>query len=194
MSKYELQRTAKERSGVSYEDSLEAVKLQPSLYQRIGREEGFERLSQLFYDSVFADKEAAWFLSIFSSSTKTEAVENQYLFFVQTFGGPEIYKVKKGKYTRLVGRHANYNIGHEAADRWVKHMELAIEQHEQLKGDLEAREALQKYFRYTAQYIVVASEFMRPDQVSTIHKAFFHHPPRLRYRMVCCLIRDVIPY
>jgi truncated hemoglobin YjbI len=108
MSKYELQLKAKERSGVSYEESSKATNLVPSIYERIGRADGFERLSQLFYDRVFADKDATWFLNIFSSSTKAEAVENQYMFFVQTFGGPSLYQQKKGKYTRLVGRHANY--------------------------------------------------------------------------------------
>jgi truncated hemoglobin YjbI len=166
MSKFELQRKAKERSGVSYEESLEAINLVPSMYERIGREDGFERLSQIFYDRVFADKDATWFLNIFSSSTKAEAVENQYMFFVQTFGGPDLYRQKKGKYTRLVGRHANYSIGHQAADRWVKHMKSAVDEHDQLQNDLEAREYLHKYFLYTAHYIVVASEFMRPDQVS----------------------------
>ena len=73
---------------------------------------------------------------------------------------------KKGKYTRLVGRHANYNIGSAAADRWVEHMEAAVEAHPLLRNDDEAKTALCKYFRYTAHYIVVASQFMRPDQLS----------------------------
>jgi len=76
-----------------------------------------------------------------------------------------LYRQKKGKYTRLVGRHANYNIGNRAADRWVEHMEAAMEEHPVLTKDDEARKALSKYFRYTAHYIVVASQFMRPDQV-----------------------------
>lgn len=65
-----------------------------------------------------------------------------------------------------MGRHASYSIGTKTADRWVGHMELAMERHESLGADEEARAALLKYFRYTAYYIVVASEYMRPDQVS----------------------------
>ena len=126
MSKFELRQAASERSGVSYDESTVATsdgdgRLQPSIYERLG-ETGLRQLSQLFYDRVFADQQNAWFLGIFSSSTRQEAIENQYLFFVQTFGGPAVYKAKKGKYTRLVGRHANYNIGRRAADRWVEHM------------------------------------------------------------------------
>jgi truncated hemoglobin YjbI len=76
-----------------------------------------------------------------------------------------LVRQKKGKYTRLVGRHANYNIGSRAADRWVEHMEGAIGEHPALMKDDEAQKALAKYFRYTAHYIVVASQYMRPDQV-----------------------------
>jgi truncated hemoglobin YjbI len=166
MSKQELQQRAFQASGVSYEDSLKATtKLHPTLYERIGQEEGFERLSQIFYDRVFADKDATWFLNIFSSSTKQEAVDNQFRFFVQTFGGPDLYRQKKGQHTRLVGRHANYNITDRAADRWVQHMKDAMEEHDNLKGDIEAKEALFLYFQYTAHYIVAASDYMRPDQV-----------------------------
>jgi len=166
MSKQELQQTAFENSNVRYEESIEAVKLEPSIYERIGKEEGFSKLSRLFYDRVFDDKEADWFLGIFSSSTKAEAIENQMMFLVQTFGGPDLYRQKKGKYTRLVGRHANYNIGTNAARRWVSHMEKALEDHEVLSTDDEARIKLFKYFTYTAHYIVAASIYMKPDQLS----------------------------
>mmetsp|Transcript_16151 Transcript_16151/g.28211 ORF Transcript_16151/g.28211 Transcript_16151/m.28211 type:complete len:177 (+) Transcript_16151:36-566(+) len=165
MSKYELQDAAKRSSGVSYEESENALRLEPSLFQRIG-EEGFLELSTLFYDLVFDDTEHQWFLNIFSSSTKREAIDNQFRFFVQTFGGPSLYREKKGKYTRLVGRHANYNIGARAAEHWVQHMKEALKTHSKLSKDEEARIALERYFSYTAHYIVAASQFMRPDQLS----------------------------
>ena len=76
MSKQELQAKTFEACGVSFDQSTRAAKLSPTLYQRIG-EAGFQELSSTFYDLVFADKDAAWFLNIFSSSTKTEAIENQ---------------------------------------------------------------------------------------------------------------------
>jgi len=139
--------------------------MEPSMYERIGKEEGFRKLSELFYERVFNDP-SPWFLSIFSSSTKAEAIDNQYRFFVQTFGGPDIYREKKGKYTRLAGRHANYNIGTAAAHRWVEHMNMAVEEHAALQHDENARRLLKDYFAYTAHYIVAASEYMRPDQLS----------------------------
>lgn len=77
MSKQSLQRTAKLNSGVSYEESTKATELQPCIYERIGKEDGCRRLSELFYERVFDDVEAQWFLNIFSSSTKDEAIDNQ---------------------------------------------------------------------------------------------------------------------
>ena len=169
MSKQSLQRAALERSGVSYEESTEAIAMKPSLYERIG-EAGIRDLSTRFYDKVFHDEEALWFVNIFSSSTRSEAIENQYLFFVQTFGGPPLYREKKGKYTRLVGRHANYSIGQQAADRRLHHMLQAVDEHPLISMDAEVKQKLEKYFRYTAHYIVLAMDYMRSDQVRRIKK------------------------
>mmetsp|Transcript_24603 Transcript_24603/g.44522 ORF Transcript_24603/g.44522 Transcript_24603/m.44522 type:complete len:90 (-) Transcript_24603:81-350(-) len=77
MSKIDLQLSAQKHSGgVSYQDSLRASMMEPSMYERIGKEEGFRKLSELFYERVFNDP-SPWFLSIFSSSTKAEAIDNQ---------------------------------------------------------------------------------------------------------------------
>lgn len=167
MSKYELRDKTTLLSGVTYEQSLLATTaLTPPLLTRIGGSDEFHTLATLFYDRVFDDKENPWFLGIFASSTKSEAVDNQYRFLVQTFGGEALYKEKKGKYTRLVGRHANYKITTDAAERWVVHMNCAIDEHEELKQDEEAKEYLKMYFRFTAFYIVVASVYMKNDQLS----------------------------
>ena len=168
MSKFELQRITQELSGVSHDEAHEVLNnnIYSNLFDRIGCEKGCLELSQLFYDHVFSDNENPWFLGIFASSTKKEAVDNQYRFFVETFGGPPLYRQTKGKYTRLVGRHANYSIHVKAARRWTDHMCLALEKHSQLKNDEEIRIRLGRYFRYTAHYIVAASEYMRPDQLS----------------------------
>jgi hypothetical protein len=119
MSKFVLQAAAFKSSGVTVAESEEALQFEPSLFQLLG-ETGFEELSTLFYDRVFDDTEEAWFLNIFASSSKTEAIENQvgilvepsrakfannikliflhlsrakqYRFFVQTFGGPDLYR------------------------------------------------------------------------------------------------------
>ena len=85
---------------------------------------------------------------------------------MQTFGGPSLYKEKKGKFTRLAGRHAAYAISHNAAKRWTELMIEALDEHDISKNDIVARNALEDYFTFTSHYIVVASTFMKSDQVS----------------------------
>ena len=173
MSKHELREAATKLSGVTYDESLLAsTALTPPLLEKIGGQTGFHTLSTLFYDRVFADASNPWFLGIFATSTKDEAIDNQYRFLVQTFGGEDLYTSKKGgKYgVRLVGRHANYVIGPRAAERWVEHMNLAIDEHDALVAEDEAKRYLKMYFRYTAYYIVVAKEYMRDDQLSGGHQ------------------------
>ena len=76
MSKGELQEKAWAASGISFHESQEVLKLEPSLYQRLG-EKGLLELSTLFYDRVFDDQESLWFLNIFATSSKAEAIDNQ---------------------------------------------------------------------------------------------------------------------
>ena len=76
MSKLELQEKTLAASGVSFHESEDVLKLEPSLYERLG-EKGFMELSTLFYDRVFDDQESKWFLNIFASSSKAEAIDNQ---------------------------------------------------------------------------------------------------------------------
>ena len=47
MSKLELQQRALEGSGVTIEESQVALQLEPSLYLRLGQEEGWKQLSTL---------------------------------------------------------------------------------------------------------------------------------------------------
>mmetsp|Transcript_22088 Transcript_22088/g.28579 ORF Transcript_22088/g.28579 Transcript_22088/m.28579 type:complete len:183 (+) Transcript_22088:123-671(+) len=171
MSKQILQLAAHRHSGVSFSESLIAQEsLQPALLERIGGIPGFQELTDLFYNRIFDEsnktQEDVSLVNIFSSSNKHEAKENLYRFLVQTFGGPPLYRETKGKFTRLAGRHANYNITHASANRWLFHMVHAAQQHSKLRNDPEAQDALIKYFTYTAHYIVVAKQYMRSDQLS----------------------------
>ena len=67
-------------------------------------------MSTLFYNRVFNDTENDWFLSIFSSSTKSEAIENQYRFFVHAVG-----LVERGAPAGQVSLHGLVRGAHEVA-------------------------------------------------------------------------------
>lgn len=184
MSKLVLQKRVYQTSGVSHEDAQRVFELEESVFDRLGFN-GLRRLSELFYDAVY--REEPWFLNIFSSSTRQEAIENFFCFLVQTFGGPDLYRQRKGsKYTRLSGRHAAYNIGVRAAERWVQIMVDAMDKHEVLARDDKTREALTLYFRYQAHYIVVASEYMRPDQVRARRQQ--SATPSQEVRLLCAAV------
>lgn len=42
-----------------------------------------------------------WFRSIFANSTKDDAIQNQYEFFIQRMGGPPLYAHRKGTYSPI---------------------------------------------------------------------------------------------
>lgn len=75
----ELQKEARSRSGVSEEDAFSIDEV--NVYDRIGQA-AFIKLSTEFYNRVYSDKEQ-WFKDIFAGSTKEEAIQNQYEFFIQ---------------------------------------------------------------------------------------------------------------
>ena len=55
----------------------------------------FSPVASLLFARVYADTEP-WFRDIFASSTKEEAIQNQYEFFIQRMGGPALYSQRKG--------------------------------------------------------------------------------------------------
>ena len=52
------------------------------------------RLSTAFYNRVYDDPDE-WFTSMFPPD-KGQAIQNQYEFFIQRFGGPQLYSQRKG--------------------------------------------------------------------------------------------------
>ncbi|URE15655.1 Bacterial-like globin [Musa troglodytarum] len=88
-----LQQKASEWSGVAASDAF-AID-DTNLYQTLGGIQPFIDLSTNFYNRVYEDEEE-WFRSIFANSKKEEAIQNQYEFFVQRMGGPDLYSQRKG--------------------------------------------------------------------------------------------------
>ncbi|CAH9126681.1 unnamed protein product [Cuscuta epithymum] len=86
-----LQEKASEWSGVS---TTEAFAIdETNLFQKLGLDT-FVNLSTNFYTRVFDDEEE-WFRTIFASSTKEDAIRNQYEFFVQRMGGPPLFSERR---------------------------------------------------------------------------------------------------
>ncbi|CAN0907056.1 Two-on-two hemoglobin-3 [Linum grandiflorum] len=136
-----LQEKASEWSGVDPADAF-AID-QTNLFQKLGLQT-FIDLSTNFYNRVYDDKEEEWFRSIFANSKKDEAIQNQYEFFVQRMGGPPLYSQRKG-HPALIGRHRPFPVTHQAAERWLHHMQNALDSTQEI--DPESKIIMMNFLR-----------------------------------------------
>ncbi|EOY29645.1 Hemoglobin 3 isoform 2, partial [Theobroma cacao] len=152
-----LQEKASEWSGV---DAADAFAIDDTnLFQKLGLQT-FINLSTNFYTRVYDDEEE-WFRSIFANSKKEEAIQNQYEFFVQRMGGPPLYSQRKG-HPALIGRHRPFPVTHQAAERWLHHMEKALESTPDIDADSKIK--MMNFFRHTAFFLVAGDELKNQNQ------------------------------
>ena len=78
-------------------------------------------LTEAFYHRVYADP----FLRPMFPDDLEGAVERQFLFLVQFFGGPNKYTETRG-HPMLRRRHFPFPIGMAERDAWLQHMLAAI--------------------------------------------------------------------
>lgn len=149
-------------SGVSRAESLALDNV--NLYERLGQKT-IEEVSSTFYDRVFSDEE--WFRSIFSASTKREAIRNQADFLVERLGGPKLYTQRKGKYHRLIARHAPYDLNSRSAKRWLEHMKAALDSSAGVDPDSKA--LLMSYFSHMAYFFAAGKEMTNPSNLVDYH-------------------------
>lgn len=147
-----LQDFASKHSGVPQERAFAVDKLEPSLYDRLGHQ-FFVDLSTKFYRRVYTDSEE-WFRDIFATRKEEDAVQNNYEFFIQRFGGPSLYSTRKG-HPALIARHAPFDVSPKAADRWLEHMRAALDE---LEGagriTKEERQPLDDFLAHTVWFLV----------------------------------------
>ncbi|GAY60225.1 hypothetical protein CUMW_200310 [Citrus unshiu] len=159
-----LQEKASEWSGVDPADAF-AID-ETNLFRKLGLQT-FINLSTNFYtrhafDVVLweyrvYDDEEEWFRSIFANSNKEEAIQNQYEFFVQRMGGPPLYSQRKG-HPALIGRHRPFPVTHQAAERWLHHMQIALDSTPEIDADSKIK--MMNFFRHehTAFFLVAGDE------------------------------------
>ncbi|KAL8537153.1 hypothetical protein ACS0TY_012364 [Phlomoides rotata] len=152
-----LQEKASEWSGVPTSDAF-AID-QTNLYQKLGLQT-FIDLSTNFYNRVYDDEEE-WFRSIFANSKKEDAIQNQYEFFTQRMGGPPLYSQRRG-HPALIARHRPFPVTHEAAERWLHHMQQALDTTKDIDSDSKIK--MMNFFRHTAFFLVAGDELKNPKQ------------------------------
>ncbi|XP_024393913.1 two-on-two hemoglobin-3 [Physcomitrium patens] len=148
-----LQEQATRRSGVKQDDAFKIDEV--NLFQRLGLDT-FIKLSTNFYARVY-DDDQEWFRKIFSSSTKEDAIRNQYEFFVQRMGGPPLYSQRKG-HPALIGRHGPFTFDEQGAVRWLEHMQAALNDTPEIDADSKKR--MFDFFKHTAYFLVAGKELM----------------------------------
>ncbi|KAL4603355.1 hypothetical protein ACB092_10G118400 [Castanea dentata] len=152
-----LQAKASEWSGVKQDDAF-AID-DTNLFQKLGLQT-FINLSTNFYTRVYDDEEE-WFRSIFANSKKEDAIQNQYEFFVQRMGGPPLYSQRRG-HPALIARHRPFPVTHQAAERWLHHMQQALDGTTDIDADSKVR--MMNFFRHTAFFLVAGDELKSQNQ------------------------------
>ena len=118
---------------------------QVSIYEQVGGEEAFDKLTRRFYALVKADPEFSAMYPDFDPFPPEHLTEEQTaeieandtdhfdaaarrlkMFLIQYFGGPSIYQEQRG-HPRLRIRHNPYPIGAKERDTWLKYMRQAMD-------------------------------------------------------------------
>jgi truncated hemoglobin YjbI len=122
-----------------------------NIFEELGLEKLVE-LSTEFYRRVHEDPDPD-FRSMFPEALDG-AVQNQYEFFAQRFGGPPLYSKRKG-HPALRQRHVTFAITRGMADKWLGHMRDAMV-HVGLAEEMRAR--LDEFFTHTAGFLINVDE------------------------------------
>ncbi|RDY05464.1 Two-on-two hemoglobin-3 [Mucuna pruriens] len=152
-----LQQKASEWSGVPTDDAF-AID-DTNLFQKLGLQ-AFINLSTNFYNRVYDDEEE-WFRSIFANSEKENAIQNQYEFFVQRMGGPPLFSQRRG-HPALIARHRPFPVTHQAAERWLHHMQQALDSTPDIDDDSKTK--MMNFLRHTAYFLVAGDELKNQNQ------------------------------
>lgn len=116
------------------------------VYSIVG-EDGFRRLVRAFYRQVPGDDILG---PMYPPEDMTGAEERLLDFLIFRFGGPQRYIENRG-HPRLRARHAPFDIDPGARDRWVRNMNIALEEAQLDPG---AALVLKKFFESIATFLI----------------------------------------
>lgn len=124
------------------------------LFERIGGHDTFVKLVDEFYRGVAGDPALR---ALYPEEDLAPAAERLRLFLEQYWGGPHTYSDTRG-HPRLRIRHAPFAVTPDMRDRWLTHMNAALD-------SLELPEPELGEFR---EYVTRAAAFMI-NSLSLIH-------------------------
>lgn len=94
-----------------------------SFYAQVGGQPTFERLVHRFYQGVAEDPALR---PMYPEQDLGPAERRLLLFLEQYWGGPTTYSAERG-HPRLRMRHAPFPVDVDARDRWLTHMQAAVD-------------------------------------------------------------------
>ncbi len=97
-----------------------------TVWAQIGGTETFEKIVRAFYRGVREDPLLA---PMYPQEDWEGAIRRLRMFLEQYWGGPTAYSEERG-HPRLRMRHVPYHINPEARDRWLFHMNAALDEAE----------------------------------------------------------------
>jgi hemoglobin len=117
-----------------------------SLYERLGGMSFFTDLVERFYERVATDE----VLRPLYPDDLGPSRRRLALFLAQSWGGPRLYEAERGQ-PALKARHMQWEIGPRERDRWLEHMQAALDASP--AGALERAQMLSQ-FRSMANHLV----------------------------------------
>lgn len=95
----------------------------PTFYDQIGGHETFTKLVDAFYEGIKSDPVLR---PMYPDDDMEGAVWRLRSFLEQYWGGPHTYSEQRG-HPRLRMRHMPFKVNPDARDRWLGHMEKAVD-------------------------------------------------------------------
>ncbi|USQ78993.1 globin [Ornithinimicrobium faecis] len=124
---------------------------QETYYDRVGGHETFVKLVHEFYKGVATDEPLR---ELYPEEDLGPAEERLRLFLEQYWGGPKTYSETRG-HPRLRMRHVDYKVTPTQRDRWLKHMNAAIDTLELAPLD---DELMRGYMAHAANFMINAED------------------------------------
>jgi hemoglobin len=124
------------------------LNFEPTLYEKIGGEEGVRSLVNRFYDLMDSAPEAQNIRRLHAKSLN-QSREKLFMFLSGWSGGPQLY-LKKFGHPRLRARHMPFAIGIVERDEWLWCMNKALDESGFDPGLVDG---LRKHFAETADFM-----------------------------------------
>src|SRR3954466_13426319 len=97
--------------------------VQGNLWREIGGRPTFEKLVRAFYAGIESDPVL---LPVYPAHHLEGAIQRLTGFLEQYWGGPGTYSEQRG-HPRLRMRHMPFKVNPDARDRWLAHMQVAVD-------------------------------------------------------------------